>query len=163
MKVVYVSDQLPDAELVVSRLCGAGFNAALRHGGALGMMPSTTSVLTVQVVVPDEEEAQVAEYLRNSEVVREGPVPAETGIQAGSVCPVHEEAAVAVCERCGTFLCAKCGALGNPPVCEDCLAKPEQRRSLPGWVRNTVYVWLTLTIVLPLVYLLLSLLVRALR
>ena len=36
----------------------------------------------------------------------------------GAICPVHEEAAVATCGRCGTFLCSKCSSLGNPPTCQ---------------------------------------------
>jgi len=40
------------------------------------------------------------------------------------VCAVHEEPAVATCERCGAFLCAQCGSLGTPPLCEDCVERP---------------------------------------
>ncbi|MBX7116432.1 MAG: DUF2007 domain-containing protein [Myxococcaceae bacterium] len=41
---------------------------------------------------------------------------------ADALCPVHENPAIATCDRCGTFLCTACAALGNPPLCEDCLA-----------------------------------------
>lgn len=40
----------------------------------------------------------------------------------GAVCPVHEQPAKATCARCGTFLCAACQTLGDPPVCETCMA-----------------------------------------
>lgn len=40
----------------------------------------------------------------------------------GAVCPVHEQPARATCARCGTFLCAACQTLGEPPVCESCVA-----------------------------------------
>jgi len=40
----------------------------------------------------------------------------------GAVCPVHELPAKATCSRCGTFLCANCQTLGDPPVCESCVA-----------------------------------------
>jgi hypothetical protein len=49
----------------------------------------------------------------------------------GNVCPVHERPAVATCSRCGTFLCAGCGSLGSPPLCEDCL-KVDEPRSTRG-------------------------------
>ena len=39
----------------------------------------------------------------------------------GGICAVHEKPAVAVCARCGSFLCASCESLGEPPVCESCL------------------------------------------
>ena len=47
----------------------------------------------------------------------------------GAVCAVHEEAALATCGRCGSFLCAKCNALGNPPTCEACLASESSGRA----------------------------------
>lgn len=40
---------------------------------------------------------------------------------ADAVCPVHERAAIATCDRCGTFLCSSCDVLGEPPLCEDCV------------------------------------------
>ncbi len=40
----------------------------------------------------------------------------------GAVCPVHELPAKTTCARCGTFLCASCQTLGDPPVCETCVA-----------------------------------------
>jgi hypothetical protein len=46
----------------------------------------------------------------------------------GAVCPVHEKQALATCGRCGSFLCADCKALGQPPLCEDCLARDEAER-----------------------------------
>jgi hypothetical protein len=59
----------------------------------------------------------------------------ETPTLADAVCPVHERAAIATCDRCGTFLCSSCDVLGAPPLCEDCVkregAGPEQRRISP--------------------------------
>ena len=48
------------------------------------------------------------------EPVKSGAVP------EGAVCPVHEQEATRICSRCGSYLCARCGLLGVPPVCEAC-------------------------------------------
>ena len=47
-------------------------------------------------------------------------VEGDGAMPEGAQCPVHEQAAVATCARCGTFLCASCNALGKPPLCEEC-------------------------------------------
>jgi hypothetical protein len=39
---------------------------------------------------------------------------------------VHEQAAIAICSRCGTHLCKGCGPLGDPPLCEACDARLSQ-------------------------------------
>ena len=43
----------------------------------------------------------------------------------GAVCPVHEKQALAICARCGTFLCEECPSLGSPALCEQCLGHEE--------------------------------------
>jgi hypothetical protein len=42
-----------------------------------------------------------------------------TGTSEG-VCPVHEQPALGTCDRCGTFVCARCAVSTQPPVCESC-------------------------------------------
>lgn len=60
----------------------------------------------------------------------------------GNVCPVHERPAVAACSRCGTFLCAGCGSLGQPPLCEDCLEVSEPPAERSPMVRAVATLWL---------------------
>jgi hypothetical protein len=69
----------------------------------------------------------------------------ETDPQAaleGNVCPVHERPAVAICTRCGTFLCAGCGSLGQPPLCEDCLKVDEPKTPKSPMVKTVATLWL---------------------
>ncbi|MBX7097698.1 MAG: DUF2007 domain-containing protein [Myxococcaceae bacterium] len=61
----------------------------------------------------------------------------------GAVCPVHERQAVGTCARCGTFLCAGCQTLGNPPVCESCLAAEATAPAGRGGA-GRVFVWVLL-------------------
>lgn len=56
-------------------------------------------------------------------------VPAAGASLEGALCPVHEKPALSTCARCGTFLCADCKALGDPPMCEDCLAGEDDARA----------------------------------
>lgn len=59
----------------------------------------------------------------------EGETQAQEGAPLeGAECPVHLKAAMATCGRCGTFLCADCKAIGQPPLCEDCSVAEEWQR-----------------------------------
>lgn len=67
---------------------------------------------------------QVLESVPQAETTAQGAASLE-----GSVCPVHEQPALATCGRCGTFLCAQCKAIGQPPLCETCAqGEADQRR-----------------------------------
>lgn len=143
LKVVFRSANRSEAELVRARLEGAGFHPSV--GGASqhsSLMPMVLDmdVLQIEVGVPHNEGADAEKFLLDSRIHLEGT--ASTGdVAAGSICPVHEQPAVAACERCGTFLCASCGSLGSPPLCEDCLIRPEKHRARPRWVTLVARVW----------------------
>lgn len=150
MRVVFVSNQTPECYVVRASLCDAGFDAALQNQGANMLWPGAISVLDVRVVVPDEQAEAALEFLR-MQPARAEPVAVLGGLAPDSICAVHEQPAIAVCDRCGTFLCASCGALGSPAVCEDCLAVPEPPRTKRRWVKATASIWLLLGVGLPLV------------
>ena len=103
------------------------------HGGVGGLFAS--AVVVPRVLVP-QRDLEKAKALLEAVPDLSG-TEKETGARLdGSVCPVHEEAAVATCGRCGTFLCARCNSLGNPPMCEECLKaeKPPEKRAANGYV-----------------------------
>lgn len=139
LKPVFKSGLRAEAELVRSRLDGAGFHptvlGAAQHSSLMPYLPDLESVVSV----PEAEEERALEYLQESRLLLEGTAP--TGDVTSGVCAVHEEPAVATCERCGVFLCAKCGSLGTPPLCEDCVMRPEKPRGRPAWVTNVARVW----------------------
>jgi hypothetical protein len=140
LKSVFKSPMATEAELVKAQLEGAGFHPSLigatQTSSALPMLIGLDS----EVVVPATEYEAVRTYLTQSKLVLDETAPSGV-IPDGAVCPVHEGPAVALCERCGTFLCAKCGSLGTPPLCEDCVARPEASRPRPKWVVATARLW----------------------
>jgi len=140
LKTVFKSPVRAEAELIRSRLEGAGFHPALtgaaQHSSLMPMLMEVES----EVAVPEGEYADAEEYLTESRLKLEG-TEASGQIVEGSVCPVHEKPAVAVCDRCGTFLCAQCGSLGSPPLCEECVMRHDAPRERPRWVTNVAKLW----------------------
>ncbi len=129
MKPVFSSDVGIEVEQVASMLRGAGFDAVV-----IGSQTQSTAILTgiveSRVEVADEDFDDAIAFLEKSKIELDAP-RANAALVEGNVCPVHEKPAIATCERCGTFLCADCGALGDPPNCEQCVARPasENRKS----------------------------------
>jgi hypothetical protein len=98
-----------------------GENHAAMTGGLFG---STAVVPRILVAESDLEKAQqLLEAEPENETQPQGAASLE-----GALCPVHEKPAMATCGRCGTFLCVDCKALGQPPLCEDCLDREAAER-----------------------------------
>ena len=139
-KTVFKSPIRAEAELIRARLEGAGFHPAItgaaQHSSLMPMLMEVES----EVAVPEAEQEDAEEFLTESRLMLEG-TEASGEIVEGSVCPVHEQAAVALCDRCGTFLCAKCGSLGKPPLCEDCVMRLDKPRERPRWVTFVARLW----------------------
>ncbi len=140
LRTVFKSPVRAEAELIRARLEGAGFHPALtgaaQHSSLMPMLLEVES----EVAVPEGEYADAEEFLTESRLQLEG-TQASGEIVEGSVCPVHEKPAVAVCDRCGTFLCAQCGSLGSPPLCEECVMRHDVPRERPRWVTNVARLW----------------------
>jgi hypothetical protein len=140
LKTVFKSPVRAEAELIRARLEGAGFHPAItgaaQHSSLMPMLMEVES----EVAVPESEHEDAEEFLSESRLKLEG-TEASGEIVEGSVCPVHEQPAVAACDRCGTFLCAQCGSLGKPPLCEDCVIRPDKPRDRPAWVTFVARVW----------------------
>lgn len=120
---------MDDGDLMLLVECGnttesAGVRALLQANGidclVQGELHSAFTVGTSLVhprVMVARRDLERARTLLASEAVHETTgEPLE-----GGICAVHEQAAVAICARCGNFLCARCESLGQPPVCESCL------------------------------------------
>ena len=140
LRTVFKSPVRAEAELIRARLESAGFHptmtGAAQHSSLMPMLMEVES----EVAVPESEQESAEVFLQDSRLKLEG-TEASGEIVEGSVCPVHEQPAVAVCDRCGTFLCAKCGSLGNPPLCEECVMRPDKPRARPRWVTFVARLW----------------------
>ncbi len=77
------------------------------------------------IILVNEEQLSQAQLVLDARVVEETAERAGQ-IPEGAVCPVHEQAATAICSRCGSYLCAACGQLGVPPLCEACSERMEK-------------------------------------
>jgi hypothetical protein len=100
------------------------------HHGAMvtGMFGNPVIMPRVLVAQRDLEKAQaLLEADPDTGTEAQGAASLE-----GAVCPVHEKQALATCGRCGSFLCADCKSLGQPPICEDCTAREAAERPKPN-------------------------------
>jgi hypothetical protein len=140
LKRVFTSAIPTEAELVRARLEGAGFHPVVGGARVASALFSTISEVAVEVAVPEEELDGARTYLLESTLLLDETLPSGE-IPDGAVCPVHEGPAVAVCDRCGTFLCARCGSLGAPPLCEDCVVRSDAPRPRPAWAMTIARVW----------------------
>jgi hypothetical protein len=105
-----------EVSTLTSLLDGHGIKYVVQGEHHAGLTGGTFVLPRILVQVADLEAAQ---KLLASEPVIQGVEPDGSSLEGG-LCPVHEQQAVAICGKCGTFLCASCNALGNPPLCEDC-------------------------------------------
>ncbi len=111
---------------VKSLLDGAGIHYVVQgeqHASLLGGLAGNVVIMPRVLVSSDQLER--AQALLAARPVLDRTAPDGQASLEDAVCPVHEQPAVAACSRCGSFLCARCGSLGAPPVCEDCLARAE--------------------------------------
>ncbi len=129
------------SSLVFFMECGDGVEAAAikalleEHGvpatvqgeNAVSLMPHLQPIMAPRILVPESALARAHEVLASNQPKGTSGDPIE-----GGICAVHEQPAVAICSRCGSFLCTACGSLGDPPVCESCLEAeklPQRNRS----------------------------------
>ncbi len=140
LRTVFKSPIRAEAELIRSRLEGAGFHPSLTGAAQHSSLMPMLQELESEVAVPESEHERAQEFLSESRLQLDG-TEASGEIVEGSLCPVHEAPAVAACDRCGTFLCAKCGSLGSPPLCEDCVVRHEVPRGRPRWVTFVARLW----------------------
>jgi hypothetical protein len=148
-----------EAQLLKSALEGAGFFVLLQGMNAASIDTRIGQTMGVPVLVRRRDLIAAQALLSDSHPVLEGP---SGQMLEGAVCPVHEEPAAATCDRCGTFLCARCGALGDPPVCEDCMGQEAVAGGAPS-AQNRALRWVGVALIaLPIVAVLVAVLVTTL-
>ncbi|PZR15529.1 MAG: hypothetical protein DI536_08755 [Archangium gephyra] len=123
-----------EAAHVRSLLTGEGIEHVVQgehHSNLLG--GTTLPAAILPRVLVHERDAERAKALLEAAPTLAG---AEGDPLEGALCPVHEQWARATCGRCGTFLCASCQTLGEPPICEACVdaEKNPPRRGFPALI-----------------------------
>lgn len=119
-----------------------------QHSAMLGaVMGGALIELGVLVASKDLERAR---ELLDAEVEAPGEpspgqgtaAPAET---EEALCPVHGARSTAVCGRCGTFLCERCGIRNAAaPLCEDCEERKGAGNEVRRGGRRKLVAWLIL-------------------
>ena len=105
-----------EATAVKSLLEQNGIEATIHAELADSMLPHLAAVMPPRVMV------RAQDLERANALLDALPMNTTEGAGIdGGVCAVHEKPALAICSRCGSFLCEACGSLGEPPVCESCL------------------------------------------
>jgi hypothetical protein len=120
-----------EAESLRARLEAVGIAVVLHGGSQASLFGGAQNIVEAQLLVPREQLSEARAFLE-SKAVLEGTAASGEALGDG-VCAVHEKQAVAICARCGNFLCESCGSLGVPPLCEDCLERPEAPVVRSGW------------------------------
>jgi hypothetical protein len=148
-----------EAQLLKTTLEGAGFFVLLQGMNAASIDTRIGQTMGVPVLVRRRDLIAAQALLSDSHPVLEGP---SGQTLEGAVCPVHEEPATGTCDRCGTFLCSRCSALGDPPVCEDCVGQEAVAGSTPS-SQNRALRWIGVALIaLPIVAVLIAVLVTTL-
>ena len=114
-----------EAQLVQGLLATEGIHAVVHGESRHTDMGTEAGFAEIQVLV-QAEQLEAARLVLSAKAVPDGPTRVGS-VPDGAVCAVHERAAVTTCTRCGSFLCDGCGATGEPPVCEACLARAAPR------------------------------------
>jgi hypothetical protein len=131
LEIVFRTSDAYEAAQVLELLKAAGLHAVVQGEGQSSLWGNGQFMIEQQLLVPSQEVEQARAFLEARPTLdRTEPTGASLG---DAVCAVHEKQAVATCERCGNFLCADCGSLGTPPICESCVQVAEPARARPRW------------------------------
>jgi hypothetical protein len=142
LEVVLRTSDPFEAQSVCERLKAVGIDAVL-HGAAQASLMGVGQHIIEQLVLVPPEQLEQAKAFFEAKVVLDGTKPTGESL-ADAVCAVHEAQAIATCARCGNFLCAQCGSLGSPPLCEDCVERPEPVVERNTWARSLAKGYLAL-------------------
>lgn len=119
-----------EARLVQGLLQAHGVPCVIHGESQHTGMGTEAGFAEILLLVPEEALADAREVLAAQPDPDAAP-GAETPA-GGALCPVHEQEATGTCARCGSYVCAGCGPLGVPPICEACadhLAAQPRRRA----------------------------------
>ena len=117
---LFEADEQTELALVRSLLSAQGIDHVVQgeHHAAMVAGLFGNPAIKPRVLVA-QRDLELARELLAASPVGEGPAQGEAATLEGAVCPVHEQPAMATCDRCGTFLCAQCKTAGAA-TCEDC-------------------------------------------
>ena len=132
-----------EAEILRARLRAVGVEAVVHGGSQASLFGGAQDIIEQQLLVPQEQLAQARAFLDSSAVLDQTEATGES--LGDAVCAVHEQQAIATCSRCGNFLCEKCGSLGNPPLCEECVDRPEPPVERGRWAKNLARLYVGLS------------------
>ena len=127
-----------EAQLVKGLLETEGIPCVVNGESRSTDMGTEAGFAEIFVLINEEHLEQGRLLLEAKEVTHPPERPGE--MPEGAVCPVHELQATAVCSRCGSYLCAGCGPLGVPAICEACNAllaqtpRPRTKTKLVAWL-----------------------------
>lgn len=127
-----------EAQLVKGLLETEGIPSVVNGESRFTEMGTEAGFAEIFILV-NEEQLEQSRLLLEAKVVSESAERPGT-IPEGAVCPVHELQATALCARCGSFLCAGCGPLGVPAMCEACHERlteapaPRTKTKVVAWV-----------------------------
>lgn len=131
-----------EAQLIKGLLETEGIQSVVQGESRNTDMGTEAGFGEIQILV-NEDELEEAKEILEARPVADAP---SAGTAAdGAVCPVHEAAAVAICSRCGSHLCERCGPLGTPPLCESCddrLSREPRKRTntrVVAWVLLAIF------------------------
>ncbi|MCM3406092.1 putative signal transducing protein, partial [Cytobacillus oceanisediminis] len=106
MQLVHATFDQNEALLVRTQLERQGLHPFVQ-GANQGSLSPSAGLIELRVLVPANEVDRALRWLEGSTIVLDQTEPTGESL-ADAVCPVHEQAAVATCSRCGTFLCGRC-------------------------------------------------------
>ncbi len=117
-----------------------------QHRSMLGMLGP---YVELRVLVEREDLERARRVVAEAEAAgppAEDELDASPGSLRGAVCPVHEGEAIGTCERCGTFLCERCGVGTGASLCEECdtRAQPADEKRVAKRKVNAVVAFMLL-------------------
>lgn len=131
-----------EAQLVKGLLETEGIPAVIQGESRSTDMGTEAGFSEIAILVNEPQLAD-ARTLLSARAAPE-PVAPPGSLPDGAVCAVHEQQAMAICSRCGNYLCTSCGPLGEPPLCDACVARAEP----PTRTKTRLVAWLLLLFLL---------------
>lgn len=144
-KLISVAGQ-HEATVLKSLLEINGIPCRIQGESQMTPMGTEAGFAEISVMVEEADLERAVEVLSAKQVEEAKAAPA-TGVE-GAVCPVHEQAALGTCSRCGTYVCQGCVPTGGEVtpefVCEDCISRSNvdqrrTRRQRAAWTMLLIY------------------------
>ena len=116
-----------EAVLLREMLMASGIGCVIQGESTRTDMGTEAGFSDITLLVPASQ-LDDARALLQAEVVRDPAQSIGPRSIDGEICAVHEQPATGICGRCGNFLCASCGPVGEAMLCESCADRPIERK-----------------------------------